>query len=78
MVISAAEVRVAVGWRGKSERFEWGVGSGRDAVEEGEVECGWEMRSGRLKAGRGLGTEMSLFAYASPPLKLGTSRVFGQ
>ena len=31
-----------------------------------------------LKAGRGLGTEMSLFAYASPPLKLGTSRVFGQ
>ena len=27
VVISAAEVRVAVGWRGKSERFEWGVGS---------------------------------------------------
>ena len=53
-------------------------GRGRDAVEEGEVECGWEMSSGRLKAGRGLGTEMSLFAYASPPLKLGTSRVFGQ
>ena len=53
-------------------------GRGRDAVVEGEVECGWEMRSGRLKAGRGLGTEMSLFAYASPPLKLGTSRVFGQ
>ena len=29
VVISPAEVRVEVGWRGKSERFEWGVGSGK-------------------------------------------------